>query len=224
MYRRLTRTSERLEGLGIPHGKNYEAGLARLAGTAPLPAFKTVVGMLEPVKGYTRLPNYPYTTASPLDRLVDTLLPESEDARLFAADLEAWLAAGRGDMSPMRRRLDMVRGALAALEAHWAKSPGDPQVRSLARDLEEAIKIAHLCLDYFRSGYPVFSSWFVQQHATLDALSKPRGEILIPMIPAVRKLVAGVQNRQTLANLPAAEWSAYLDAELAKREAPAPAH
>ena len=86
MYQRMAVTSRWLDGLGLTHNSSYDPMLRRIAGTDNIAALKALADVLEPVKDYTREETAPApaTSASPLNRVVDAVRPESATARQFA--------------------------------------------------------------------------------------------------------------------------------------------
>ncbi|MFQ5741510.1 MAG: beta-N-acetylhexosaminidase, partial [Acidobacteriota bacterium] len=118
MYRRLDITSQRLEWLGIKHRTGYALMLQRLAGYQPTTALKTLCDIVEPVKGYGRVQSRPYTSRTPLNRLVDAARPESDQARRFASLVKEFLADPdhRRNQETTRRRLLQWQGLRRRLE------------------------------------------------------------------------------------------------------------
>ena len=95
MYQRLAVVSSWLDGLGLTHNSSYAPMLRRIAGTNDIAALKVLADVLEPVKDYTREETAPApaTSASPLNRVVDAVRPESATARQFADAVNELLAA-----------------------------------------------------------------------------------------------------------------------------------
>src|SRR6185436_8800221 len=82
MDQRMAVTSRWLDGLGLTHNSSYDPMLRRIAGTDNIAALKALADVLEPVKDYTREETAPApaTSASPLNRVVDAVRPESVTA------------------------------------------------------------------------------------------------------------------------------------------------
>ena len=76
MYRRLSVVSRNLEWLGLTHRSNYRPMLERLMDEHPAERLKILADILEPVRGYARGEAREYTSATPLNRLVDAVRPE----------------------------------------------------------------------------------------------------------------------------------------------------
>src|SRR5713226_6228908 len=92
MYRRLSVISRQLEELGLTHEKNYGMLLRRLAGSEDTGPLRTLASIIEPVKEYHRYRMRPQSMLSPLTGLVDAARPDSEAARQFAANVDAFLS------------------------------------------------------------------------------------------------------------------------------------
>ncbi len=99
MYARLDEISRRLDWLGLTHNSSYALMLRRIAGTDDISSLRVLADVVEPVKDYTREETAPAvpTSATPLNRLVDAVRPESTTARHFTELVDALLA---GQASP----------------------------------------------------------------------------------------------------------------------------
>ncbi len=86
MYQRLEVESSRLEWLGLTHNSSYAPMLRRIVGSDDISSLKVLADVVEPVKDYTREETAPApaTSATPLNRVVDAVRPESITARKFA--------------------------------------------------------------------------------------------------------------------------------------------
>ena len=172
MYKRLDATSHWMDLEGIDHLREIRTMQARLAGTSDpsvLAQLSELASILEPMKGYSRHQGRKYSSIVPFNRLVDAIPPESDEARKFNE------AVDRGD-------LDYARAKLIEWRANVDRVM--PLLRSnalLAEDVEVARAIVEVCslgLDK-------------RDAAKLDDLAKPKAEMLIQIIPGVRKLVSG---------------------------------
>jgi hexosaminidase len=101
MYRRLARVSAQLEDVGLLHQKNPEAMLRRwvdgvaagneLSRNKTISEIKSLVAIVEPVKGYQRGSLQNATQFTPLTRLADIAQPDSEQAREFSKAVDKYL-------------------------------------------------------------------------------------------------------------------------------------
>ena len=97
MYRRLAITNRWLQWLGTTQTSSLELMRQRIAGSVPRQRMDTFVAILEPVKGYARHAEN-YSSSTPLNRLVDSIPPESNAAREFNNAVDRYLSGA--DASP----------------------------------------------------------------------------------------------------------------------------
>lgn len=213
-HRRLGRQSQRLEALGLTHRASYLPMLERLAGRHPVASLRVLADVVEPVKVYLRQNLRLYTTETPLDRLVDTVRPESDSARAFRQAVDRFLAAAPAFGSEAAIRVPLVtwRDNHDALEPMVAASPKLAEVRSLSRDLSAAGSLGLEALDSIGASKPPSSEWVERAERLLSAARTPRGELEIAVEPALRKLVLAATRLDRLKDQPAAAWLAELAA------------
>jgi hexosaminidase len=194
MYQRLAITSRWLEWLGLTHRSNLELMRKRLAGSMPHQALDVFASVLEPVEGYSRHAEK-YTIETPLNRLVDSIPPESDAAREFRRAVDAYLAtpAGQRDSSALKKQL-----------ADWATNTQQarPVLQSnslLMEDLPVADAVAILCdsgqqaLGYLGSGNAPAADWKQSTLAKVNPYVDTRvGDLLVQIAPGVQKLVEAV--------------------------------
>src|SRR5207244_4851112 len=92
VQRRWASISFEREELGLTHETNYDMLLRRLAGSDDTGPLRTLASITEPVKEYRRYQMRPQTMLSPLTGLVDAARPDSEMARQFVANVDAFLS------------------------------------------------------------------------------------------------------------------------------------
>jgi len=194
MYNRLESTNRWLEWLGLTQHSGLVLMRQRLAGgklSQPLEVFASI---LEPVKEYSRHAEN-YTSSTPLNRLVDSIPPESDAAREFREEVDAYLSipTGQGNSEELK-----------GLLADWANNTQEvrPVLRSnslLTENLPVADAVAALCdmgeqaLGYLGSGNAPGPDWKQQTLAKVDGyVDKRIGDVLIQIAPGVRKLVEAV--------------------------------
>jgi hexosaminidase len=194
MYRRLEITNRWLEWLGLTQRSNLELMRQRLAGTQPVKPLDTFASVLEPVKGYARHAEN-YTSFTPLNRLVDSIPPESDAARDFRNAVEAYLAGPKqeADAEPLQKKLAM-----------WSDNAKTvrPTLESNSLLLEN-ISIADSLVRLCQAGQEAFSSlssqkaassdWKQRNLAAIGDATKPQANMLIQIAPAIQKLVEAVQ-------------------------------
>jgi hexosaminidase len=165
----------------------------RLAGTFPCAPLDTFSSILEPLKGYDRDADK-YATQTPLNRLVDAIAPESDAAREFRNQVDAYLAAPAG-----QRNSESLHRQLAV----WQQSAAEvrPMMQAnglLTADFPVADAVAALCqsaqeaLAYFDSGHSAGAGWKQRAQSAATAAAGHIGEILVQIAPGVQKLIAAV--------------------------------
>jgi hexosaminidase len=194
MYERLARVSERLEMLGLTHRTSLAPALDRIAGAGDVTPLRTLADVVEPVKDYTRMDSMkgPLDFRAPLNRLVDTARPESDQARRFHDAVQAYVASGAKD----RTAEAVIRAQLTA----WRDN--DPRLHStldtsflmgelapLSADLSSVGFAGLFALDYLEKGAPSPAAWRTQQLTALDTAAAPRADLLLMIVPSVKELV-----------------------------------
>ncbi len=194
MYRRLATTNHWLEWLDLKQCSNLELMRQRLAGASPVRPLDTFASVLEPVKGYARHAEN-YTSFTPLNRLVDSIAPESDEARKFRDAVDAFLSAPKqpSDADALRKKLAQWSDAVVAVR---------PILQSnslLMEDIPVADSLARLCeagqtaLSSLASNRTALSDWKRSSTAAVTEAAKPQANMLIQIAPAVQKLVDAVQ-------------------------------
>ena len=210
MYRRLDRQSERLDALGLTHRSSYVPMLKRLVGERAVEPLKLLADALEPVKDYQRGGLRVHTQQMPLTRLVDAVRPESDAARRFRKDVDKWIGAG-GEAAPLRQALSLWQGNHALLEPTAAAAPDGAQIRSLSKDLAAVAVLGQEALGILADARPRPPAWPDAARALLDGAYKPRAELQVAIVPAVRRLVLAASSQDKLRAVPRGEWNAWLD-------------
>lgn len=178
MYQRMEAVSRDLEWMGLKHRANYLPMLERMTGGYPVEPLKTLVDTLEPVKLYARSQARPYTSATPLNRVVDAARPESTVARECLASpalARRWLARLRDQYAELRPAL---RSSFLLKEIE----PVSADAAALGQAGLEAI-------GYVERKQRPPQTWIQQANALLERASKPRAEVVIAILPVVRQLI-----------------------------------
>ena len=193
MYQRLDEVSRHLEWLGLTHNSSYAPMLRRIAGTEDISSLKVLADVLEPVKDYTREETAPApaTSASPLNRVVDAVRPESSTARQFADSVDALVAGGSrpGTEASVRTLLARWRDNQVDLQPLFEKSLLLKEVAPLSQNLSALGAAGLAALDYLDRGERAPSAWVTQQLTVVEQCKKPQAQLLIMVAPAVEKLI-----------------------------------
>jgi len=189
MYRRLAVVSRNLEWLGLTPRQSHELMAERLAGMQPFEPLRTLDDVLEPVKEYSREEAREYTSFTPLNRLVDATSPESDVAREFARLVDN----PRANKNEIRNQLTRWRDNAPQLMPLIQHSELLEEVTPLVDDVSALAAAGLQALDYVESGQPAPQAWVKEQQALFDRAARPRAELLIMIVPSIRKLVEAAQ-------------------------------
>jgi hexosaminidase len=209
MYRRLSVISRQLEEVGLTHEKNYGMLLRRLAASDNTGPLRTLASIIEPVKEYRRYQMRPQTMLSPLTGLVDTARPDSQTARQFAANVDAFLSDAP--------RFAVYRPNLERTLAEWLtasrelgpmidRSAALQEARPLVGNLEDIGDAGLEAIAHLSAGDPVTVEWRDAQLAKLDEAAKPKAALEFVVITSVRKLVIAASELPQLKATTPAEW------------------
>jgi hexosaminidase len=216
MYRRLEIESVRLGGLGLTHLANYEPMLKRITGGQPTASLRVLAELVTPVQGYRRGGMRVYTSDTPLQRLVDTVGPDSVAIRTFTSEVERYLASpasNRNDAS-LRAILTTWRDNHVTLEPILTASPLGQEVRPLSRELAGLGTLGLEALDAIQKGTQAPASWAAHAREEVQAAARPRAELEIAVLPAVAKLALAASELDQLRSTPPAEWNKKLDEQV----------
>ncbi len=194
MYHRLYLTNHWLEWLGLTQRSNLELMRQRLAGARPSQPLDIFSSILEPVKGYSRNAET-YTSSSPINRLVDSIPPESNAAREFRSAVDGYLAAPKSQRDSKAFRDRLSKWAEAALDVR----PMFEQNSLLIGDLPTSAAVEALCrtgleaVTYLDEGTKAPAGWKDRSAQLVSQYDhKPVGDMLIQIAPGIAKLVDAV--------------------------------
>src|SRR5882724_2923646 len=197
MYARLDFISARLDWLGLTHKTYYRKMLERIAGPSSpeeFAALRTLTDLVEPVKEYTRQQTAPAepTSATPMNRVVDAVLLESDAGRHFGELVDQYLAGSCRDLAladRLRTQLALWRDNDARLQPLAQRSFLVKEVAARSQDLSALGAAGLAALEAIAKGQPASDSWKSQQLAVIEQAKKPRAQLLLIPGPAVQKLV-----------------------------------
>ena len=211
MYRRLEIESTRLEALGLKHRANYAPMLERITGGKPIASLRVLADLVEPVKLYRRGEMRTYTSATPLDRLVDAARPESMAARHFSSEVDRLVREGPKETGALRKELSLWKDNHTTLDPILAPSPLGLELRSLSRELSEVGRVGLEALSSIESGKTPEGAWREQASHTLERAGRVEAEVELAIVAPVRKLVLAAENADALKGLPGEKRNEFLD-------------
>jgi hexosaminidase len=206
MYQRLAVVSDWMDALGLTHNSSYAPMLRRIAGTNDIAALKVLADVLEPVKDYTREETAPApaTSASPLNRVVDAVRPESGTARQFADAVTELLGAAKpGSEARVRNLLGRWRDNQVELQPQFEKSLLLKEVAPISQNLSALGAAGLTALDYLDRGEPAPAAWVAAQLALVEQAGKPQAQLLLVVAPSVGKLIQASAGQAAPSSSPA---------------------
>lgn len=197
MYARLETVSTYLDFLELTHNSGYRLMLERLNGSPDTRSLRTLADVLEPVKEYARDESGRYNSFVPLNRLVDTVHPESDTARKFTGTVERYLAHSSSSTDPaaLRNWLALWRDNDQQLEPVLQANSLLKEIVPISQSVQSVASAGLKALDYLDHGGRAPAAWREQQLTMLKQAEKPQAELLNMIAPAVEKLVAATTSQ-----------------------------
>ncbi len=198
MYRRLAVMDRKLEWLGLTHRANPEKMLVRLAGKTSISDLKVLAEVLEPIKHYNRHRSREYTQMTPLNRLVDAVRPESWTARQFSLSVDDILAESPDSAKSKelcRAWLIKWRDNHTRLKVILNSSFLLKEIRPLSDTIRSLAEAGLSALEYLERGEAVPKQWQDQVSDLFHQPQRPEHELLIAIIPPIRRLVEAASSK-----------------------------
>jgi len=191
MYQRLGILSQKLAIYDLSYRSNETQMLNRLADYKDSTALTVLASVVQPPRDYAREDLKSYDAFSPLNRLVDTVPPESNRAREFkeiATRITKGTASPR-DWQTARYWLTLWRDNDVALKPILANSDLTIELAPLSHNVSETAMIGLLALDALENHLPEAPETIEQQVVELKELEKPQAVLLNMVVPGVKILL-----------------------------------
>ncbi|WP_179640072.1 family 20 glycosylhydrolase [Tunturiibacter empetritectus] len=191
MYQRLDTLSQKLSYYGLPYQSVSEQMLRRLSGYSDPVALQVLASVVQPPRDYAREELKSYDVFSPLNRLVDTVPPESDTARRFN-EVAARIATGKaapGDWEKARQWLLLWRDNDATLQPSLVRSALTVELVPMSHNLSKAATTGLIALDALQNSTPVDAETRKRQLSELKEFEKPEAVLLNRIVPGVEVLV-----------------------------------
>ena len=194
MYARLDELNWRLDRLGLTQRSGKLRMLRRMAGPGDISALRTLADVVEPVKDYARMENVkgPWDFRAPLNRLIDAVSPESDAARHFRDQVQAYIQSGCKDQA--------VEAQIRTLLTAWRDN--DRKLRSLLQQSFLLLEVAPLsedlsalgaagleALDYLDKSEPSSESWRTERRTLIERSKTPKANLLLMVVRPVEQLI-----------------------------------
>jgi hexosaminidase len=197
MYERLDTFSQKLAYYSLPYQSVREQMMRRLSGYSGPTALQVLASVVQPPRDYARESLKQYDVFSPLNRLVDTVPPESDAAREFK-QIAARISTVKtvpGDWQKARQWLVLWRDNDAVLQPSLVQSALTAELVPLSRNLSKAATIGLLALDSLQNGLPVTAETQKEQLSQLKDLEKPEAVLIDMIVPGVEVLVEAAKTK-----------------------------
>ena len=191
MYQRLAIEQQRLASYGLPEGAINRTLLQRVIGDADSTSLLVLAKVVEPTKGYVRGSLRDYDSFTPLNRLVDVVPAESEQARAFNA-IAARIAktgASAQDFADARAWLTAWRDNDTVLRPLVAKSSLSLELIPMSLNLSRTAAIGLEALGSLESKKPLADGEQERKLAELKKEEAPEATLIDAIVPGVELLV-----------------------------------
>ena len=198
MYQRLEILSQKLVYYGLTYRSASQRMLSRLSGYSDLTNLQVLASVVQPPRDYAREGLKAYNAFTPLNRLVDTVPPESDKAREFN-EVAARIAEGKsvsGDWQKARQCLLLWRDNDAVLHPLLVRSDLTAELVPLSRSLSQVATIGLRALDTLQNCPPVSVEAKKEQLPSLKEFEKPEAVLLNMVVPGVELLVKAAETQQ----------------------------
>jgi hexosaminidase len=192
MYRRLWPTSLELESVGLTHISGPQRALRSLAGDLNPVALTAFAAVLEPVSFSDRYDMQKTDATTPLDGLVDAVVPDPPSRFEIRTQVDAVISGGPA--AEESRRALAERGAswleaIPALKVLVEQSPRMPDAAVRVTQLEQLLKVGTEAISYLQTGQKPPSGWKEEQLRVIADAEKPAALVRFTFLPSLRKLV-----------------------------------
>jgi len=191
MYRRLEILDGKLDLLGLNHNLNPSKMLQRLVGKNSVHPLRVLAEIVESVKRYTRPNTREYTQMTPLNRLVDAAKPESHAARKLENLVDELLKKNprlNKNRFAIEDRLKEWRDNHVLLLPILESSYLLKEIIPLAQDVRDLADVGLRALKYLEYQQSPPKEWIKNAKKLLERPKKPESELIIQIVPAIRKL------------------------------------
>ncbi len=190
MYERLEAVSRRLVWTGVQHRSSYQPMLDRLAGDRPSESLRVLADASEALGLGPRKVDH-NTTATPLNRFVDAVRPESESVRA----LEQAAAVPPRDLKLLREQFTLWAENDARFQKLADGNELHAELKQLSKDLSELGAIGLRALDYMAKGAPPPQGWTARQLREIERIQKPDADVVLAAARPVKMLLEGLRKR-----------------------------
>ena len=192
MYRRLEFIDKELDSIGLRHQSNQIGMLQRMVGGQSAGPLKILADLLTPTSLSVRRKIQRYSSSTPLNRMVDAVLPESEAARQLSDLVISALANPSGaseDFKSIRNLLSLWRANASSLLPVLKQSFLLEEIVPLSQMVVDLSDKGLDALTYIQTGQSPDNLWKAEAADLIERGGKPHAEMLIAILPPIKKLM-----------------------------------
>lgn len=197
MYRRLKVVTRELEYYGLDSGADVNAMLQRMSGELNPAPLNVLASVVQPATGYAREHLSPSDAFTPRNRMIDSIHPQSFQAREFN-ELAKRIVAGTAspaDWQQARQWLALWRDNDARLQPLLAKSYLTKELIPMSHNLHQVAIVGLQALDNLQSGNTVGADARQNDTEFLKSAAKPQATGVDMVAPSVELLVQAVKTQ-----------------------------
>lgn len=193
MYRRLEMVSLQLEQLGLQHVTARNMILRNLTDGKDIGPLKTLVEVVEPMKGYTRNPGGTmYASYSPFKLWADAATADARVAREFNISISNYVE-GHKESDQILATLRKWEKNHKKVEALISESPVLLEISDLSFNFSRLAVIGREAISYLESNEVPQSGWVLSSRKALQSASKSGGRTELQIIPGIELLIDQVE-------------------------------
>jgi hexosaminidase len=192
MYRRLYSTSLQLESAGLTHISGPQMARRSLGGAQHPAALDTLATVIEPVSFHERYEMQHTDATTPLDGLVDAVVPDPpsrNEIRTQVSALTGGGAAAQASGDALGVRFRAWQAAVPELTVLAGQSPRMPGAGTRVGQLDQLAKVGLSAVGYLQSGQKPPQGWKEQQLQIISDAEKPAAMVRFTFLPSLRTLV-----------------------------------
>jgi len=193
MYRRLEVMNRHLELLGLQHLSFADQYVRRTAVHAEDQAtLRTLLGVCEPMKGYTRNTNGTlYTVNSPYNLFVDACTADASQALAFKQEVEAWIENGDPAAAEAIRSRCITWSNLKTDLEFFQRIP---EGKALQTHLKGLVTLSQLAAQLTEPGAAENADLLEKAEAALEVYKTPQARTDLMLVPTVQKLLDHIKS------------------------------
>ena len=193
MYRRLFMLSAQLDQAGVDNVSAYQRQLRRLSAPLPTAPVQTLIDVLAPVEGFSRLigsftlADYQRDSFAPLNQVQDIALTDSYVKYDFGSAVKAWKGSHEADAAlKLRFYLEQWAGNDAALKPYLAASP---QLREVAAHSAHLASLAGVGLRFLNARSASDRPTQAECEQALTVAQQTEAGTKISIVPEMKELL-----------------------------------